>query len=449
LPGDRGPAAETPAEDRAAAAAAESGSKPGLERPPRAAAELAVITDKPDDVVRRIATAGEIGRRLDVRHCGGACDALKKLMSDEDAFEIEVRKTEDLLLPPKDTLDTVAAGLTPNERASLHDRKTAVTIRTQGNITPEQLPARTAFAVSSVLAEALDGYVYDEVSRRIETAEEATAHVITAPLGAPVFARKHIVVQLYRQDDGTARLLSLGMMRFGSPDLSIRGANMAAGPMLAEVLNAAARQIAHGKSESPVTVTLEDIAQVVGKKAAELSTNPAAARPAVLDVVTPERIEGDPDNEMGELVPPGGATRESWDAVVAGLFGVPPSMNAPSDDKELGDVAKKARRELPTVIKRFEAGEGDLFVKGPFPIPPDSRVDGGAATELLWIAAASCTTQVCTGVLSNEPTYATNIALGKTTSVRLDEATDWMIQHRDGGTVGGESIKVLKARASK
>ncbi|MDF2698173.1 MAG: hypothetical protein K0S65_6556 [Labilithrix sp.] len=256
-------------------------------------------------------------------------------------------------------------------------------------------------------------------------------------------------MQLYRQDDGTVRLLSLGMIRFGSPDITLRGANMSAGPALAHVLNAAAAKIAHGASAAAITVTLDDIARLVGKKPAALSSNPSDARPVTLEIATPERVEGDPDNEMVELTPSDGATPEAWDAIVASLFGMPSSISAPVDDKELADVAKKAQRELPAAIQRFEAGEGELFLKGPFPIPPESRVDGGATTEMLWIAVASCDARQCTGTLSNEPTYATNIALGKTTSVKRAEAADWVIQRHDGGLAGGESIKVLKARSAK
>jgi uncharacterized protein YegJ (DUF2314 family) len=437
----------------AATTSSEGGARGRLERPPRASAEFAVITDRPGDVVRAIATASEIGKHLDVRHCGASCDAIKKFMSDADAFEIDIAKTEDLLLPPKDTLDTVAVGLTPTQRESVHGRPTAVVIRTQGDIALEQMPARAAFAAASVLAEQLDGFVYDEVSRRIETAAEFGSHTVTAKLGEPAFARKHIVIQLYRQDDGTARLLTLGMARFGSPDLSIRGANMSSGPLLAEVINAAAARIAHGKNDATIAVTLDDVARIVGKKPSDLNANPGAARPVLLDIAEPERTEGDPDNEMADLIPrvdgARGSSREAWDAVVTSLFGMAPSVTAPIDDKELAEVAKKAQRDLPAAIRRFEAGEGELFVKGPFAIPDESRVDGGAASEMLWIEAASCDARMCTGVLSNEPSYATNIALGKTTSVKRSETVDWMIHQRDGGTVGGESMKVLRSRAAR
>lgn len=457
LPGDRpagfvadsadGDTADAMLDPRAQASNATS-----IDRPSRASAEFAVITDRPDDVVRALATVTEIGKRLDVRHCGGACSAVKKFMADEDGFELDVVQTDDLILPPKDTLDTVAAGLSPSERESVHGRKTAVTIRAQGSsLGPEQLPARAAFAAAGALAEAVDGFVYDEVSRRIETAHEFVSHSVVAPLGTPAFAPRHIVVQFYRQEDGSARLLTLGMARFGSPDISIRGANMSSGPLLSGVINAVASSLARGKSDRPVTVKLEDIAHVLGKKPSELGASSEAHgdREVNLDVAEPERIEGDPDNEMIELVPKGGASRENWDVVVTNLFGAPPSVGTAVDDRELANVATKARSELPSVIKRFEAGGGELFIKGPFPIPPESRVDGGASTELLWISVASCDAKLCLGILSNEPSYATNFAAGKTTSVARAETVDWLLQQRDGGTAGGESIKVLKRRAKK
>lgn len=455
LPGDR-PASVA---DEAGAGAEEPNTSPregegkvkdrAWERPAKASAEFAVVTDRPEEVVRKLATGPEIASRLEAAHCGNACDAVRKFMSEEDGFEIDITKTDDVILPPSDTMDTVAAGLTPNEREKVQAYPTSVVIRTTGNATPEALPARTAFAAAAVLADVLDGFVYDEVSRRIETAHDFASHTITAKLGEPAFARRQIVVQLYRQDDGTARVLTLGMARYGSPDISLRGANMSSGPILAEVVNTAASQLAHGKNDATLTITLDDVARVVGKNPAELNPTPGNARPVELDVVTPERIDGDPDNELAELVPRGGSTRENWDAVVSNLFGGPPSMGVFVDDKELAELAKRARRDLPAAIKRFQNGEGELFVKGPFPIPPESRVDGGASTEHLWIAASSCDDHRCTGILSNDPTYATNLAAGKTTSIERADAVDWVIHQRDGGTLGGESIKVLRARTRK
>jgi uncharacterized protein YegJ (DUF2314 family) len=418
-----------------------------LERLAEATAELAVLTDRPEVEVAAVASAEAIAKRLDTRHCGATCDALRTVMADHDHFEVEMMKSEDYILPPKDSYETMAPGLTPAERASIPGRASVVVIRTRGSSTIDQLPARLAFAATSAVAEALSGLVYDEVVRRIETPEQLAQRVITVPLGQNVFTPRHISVQLYRQEDGTARLLTLGMVRFGSPDFTMRGSSMEAGPSLANVMNAAASWAASARTELPVVVTLADVARVSGHPPEDLARDPKAARPVRLDALDTERTEGDPENEMLELVPHGGATRAAWDGVVTELFGELPKVVFAAFDKELDAIAVRARKDLPAAVKRFEAGEGTLYVKGPFPIPEASRIDGGGKDEWMWIEVSSCNPKGCSGVLSNTPGYATNLAAGKSVSVAREKTADWLMRMKDGGTAGGESIKALQKRA--
>ncbi|MDB4937969.1 MAG: hypothetical protein JWP87_4941 [Labilithrix sp.] len=426
----------------------ESGKPSGtLERLPEASAELAVLTDKPEVEVAAVASAEAIAKMLDTRHCGATCDALRKVMTDRDRFEVEMTKSEDYILPAKDSYETIAAGLTHAERASITTRGSTVVIRTRGSSTIDQLPARLAFAATYAVAEALSGLVYDEVVRRIETPEQLAQRVITVPLGQNVFTPRHISVQLYRQEDGTARLLTLGMVRFGSPDFTMRGSSMEAGPPLANVLNAAASWAASAKTELPVVVTLADVARVSAHAPEDLAKDPNASSPIRLDALDTERIEGDPENEMLELVPHAGATRAAWDSVVAELFGATPKVVFATFDKELEAIAVRARKDLPGAVKRFEAGEGALFVKGPFPIPEASRFDGGAKDEWMWIDVSACDAKGCNGTLSSSPGYATNLSAGKPVAVEKSKTADWLLKLKDGGTTGGESIKALQRRA--
>lgn len=417
--------------------------KGALERPLRASLELTIVTARSEDDARQVATVAEIARRLGPRQCGNACDAVRKLLGDEDAFELDVAHADDLLLPGKETWDTTASSLRPEERAKLPAQTTAITVRTNAPFSREHGAARAGFAVTALLAETLDGFVYDETARRILRWQDSP--VITTPLDAPAFDPRAIVVQLHRQDDGTARALTLGMMRFGCPDLALEGANMGAAPRLATVLNAVASKLAEGEDRTPITVTLADVARTLGKKPGELNGSP---RPVELDVIAPERAEGDPDNEIAELVPSEGNSREAWDTIVASLFGVPASVTNDAEDRELGEVAGRAKKDLPKAIARFETAGGELFVKGPFVIPPDARLDGGPTTELLWVDVAACDPKLCTGVLANDPTWPSNLASAKTTSVERAHVADWLLRERDGGTTGGESLRVLRARSS-
>jgi uncharacterized protein YegJ (DUF2314 family) len=150
---------------------------------------------------------------------------------------------------------------------------------------------------------------------------------------------------------------------------------------------------------------------------------------------------------MVELVPRGGATREAWAGAAAELFGEAPKVVFATFDKELDAIAVRARKELPGAVKRFEQGEGALYVKGPFPIPEASRIDSGASDEWMWIEVSSCDAKGCAGALSNTPGYATNLAAGRPVRVSREKTADWMLRLKDGGTAGGESIRALQQRA--
>lgn len=417
-----------------------------LARLPGALSELAVLTDKPAPEIAKIANRESIAKLLDTRHCGATCDALRKVITSHEQFEIEVMKAADYILPAKDSYEAIGAGLTPAERASITQRPSVVVIRTRGAATIDQLPARTSFAATAAVAEQLSGLVYDEIVRRIESLSQFQERVITTPLGQNVFAPQHISVQLYRQDDGTARLLTLGMARFGSPDFTMRGSSMELGPKLANVMNVAASRAAGVRAELPLVVTLADVARVSSRSLEEHALDPKAATPVRLEATGAERAAGDPENEMLELVPEGGATREAWARVATELFGESPKVVFASFDKELESIAVRARKKLPAVVRRFQAGEGALFVKGPFPIPAASRVDGGAADEWMWVEVSTCDASSCSGLLSNTPGYATNLAAGKPVRVSRARTADWLFRLRDGGTEGGESIRVLQQR---
>jgi uncharacterized protein YegJ (DUF2314 family) len=296
------------------------------------------------------------------------------------------------------------------------------------------------------VAEALSGLVYDEVVRRIETSTQFAQHTVTVPLGKNVFSPRQIMVQVYRQEDGTARLLTLGMVRFGSPDFTMRGASMELGPSLANVMNVIASSAAAARTELP-TVTLADVARVSARTPEALTKDPKASSPVQLTTTDAERIEGDPDNQMLELVPLGGATREAWASAMTDLFGETPRVVFAANDPELDAIAAHARRDLPGAVKRFESGDGTLYVKGPFPIPAESRLDGGASEEWMWIQVSSCDAKRCAGVLSNTPGYATNLAAGNAVSVEREKTADWVLRLPDGGTAGGQSIKALQKRA--
>ena len=410
--------------------------------PVEATCELAILSDKPEAELRKI----DASKLIDAKWCGAGCGAVRDLVADKDHFDLDVTKAEDYMLPPKESFDTIASGLTTSERDQIEKKTWLLVVKARGKADSAQVVARTCFAITAAIADE-HSFIYDETARRIETPAQLRDKIITGKIGTPVFAPKHITVQIYKHDDGNARVVTHGLSRFGAPDLVAHGVSMTQGGAVANVLNAAAGKAAMLETVLPMTITLADVARVTGKPIEALVKNPLESKPIVLEGNEPERTEGDPD-DMVELVPPGGSNPESWDAAIAGLFGERPQIVGSAMDAELEQIATKARAELPKVIDRWKGGEGTLYLKGPFTIPSkDPTKDPG--TEWMWVEMTSCDKEACSGTLSNTPGYATNLAAGKTTLVYRDKAVDYLLKLRDGTESGGASIRALEARSKK
>lgn len=401
-------------------------------RRPLARSEYAILVRPSaaelDDALDR----AKLAARLDVPECGGACDVVRAFVKDSVGFTLERQPTDDYILPPEDTWDVVARTLSASERASLHERTVALVVHareTGGDAAPKHVVARAALAAASVLATTWDGIVYDETLRRFESAESLAGRAIRAPLGAPAFTPAHIVLQSF-EEDGHVRLLTLGMNRFGAPDVTMRGLTSRSADAAANLLNATAARFAAGVSSLPVTVTPNDLGEVSGFV-------PRGGSSIDLDGFVPARVAGDPDNLLIELVPPGGPGPGQWDRALAVLT-AEADVQTRGDDPKLAAIAKAARESLPRARAEAARDAGTLFVKGPFPY------DGGQ--EFMWIKARRCDAHGCVGVMTNEPSYATWLHENDDAGVQTEEVVDWLLVLPDGGDVGGASIEELEGR---
>lgn len=320
LPKDAPPPSEGPADATEAdvdARAAEITPRDRIPSPGQAAIELGVIVDED---ARKLATIEQASRLLTPKVCGAACPRVSTFVRDATRFELATMSTADWGLPDREGRRAMGPTLTPAELASLDARPLVLVVRAHGEGAPDHLPARAAYAVAAALAEATSGIVYDEVVRRIEGPKAFAAHVITAPLGADVLRADHFTVQLYPQGDAGHRLVSLGLGHFGCPDLVMQGLSEAAGPTAASALDGIAGQLARGARTSPVEIGAEDVSRVVGRPSAELVSSGGAGRVA-FTLVEAQRVAGDPDNTIVEVVPPGGATPEAHAGAIRRLFG--------------------------------------------------------------------------------------------------------------------------------
>jgi hypothetical protein len=261
---------------------------PPLRRPPTAVAELALLSERPELELDRWRDPANVARLIGPRWCGeaAACDAVRATLEDTERTHIDVMSAWAFRLERIEVAE-VAGGLSTKERRRLEGLVRAagsdggrpanvLIVNVTGPAFPEQLPARTAFAVAGALAERLDAMVYDELVDRVESARGFSAHAITSSLASSAFRRDSIDVQEMKRDDGSARLLTVGLARFGVPDVDVREAGESSLMVLRELLFEIAQALVEGE---PVPIGLVNI--------------------------DPEN--GDPNDFMARVVPPSGA----------------------------------------------------------------------------------------------------------------------------------------------
>jgi hypothetical protein len=387
--------------------------------PASALVELAVITDRTEEELSPMLDPKALGKLLEARHCGEACAQIKTYLEDEEHFDTEVVRAEDWTLPPEDSMPTVARGLSAEERMLARKWQNVVVVRAHGHAGMEQWPARAGFAVTAALAEQLKGFVYDEVLRRIETANTFASHAITEPLGKGAFRVDRIVVHAYTAKDGNHRLVTHGLARFGSADLELRHPSAAESARLGLLLNAAAERMAQGSAGTSLRISPQDLArQAAGAR--RVQSDAGASVEFELGAAT--REEGDPHDALGRLVPARGATMES---AIGALFGTASlTKELAAGDPELEQRRKAAQAGLAAALAERKGG-AEVFLQSSF---------GGAntTTELLWSRVTQCGESSCAGTLLSSPAARTDLTAGAQVQVQLRDVTDFTVRRADG-----------------
>ena len=125
---------------------------------------------------------------------------------------------------------------------------------------------------------------------------------------------------------------------------------------------------------------------------------------------------------------------------------------AQQDDKMEGAYLKAQQtfkyfwRELYWEYRRIIPAQDLAIVKIPFKQKVDELED--PIVEHMWINEINFDGEKINGVLMNAPNELTNIAIGDSVSVALNEISDWMLAIQ-GKTYGGYTIQVLRSNMSE
>lgn len=316
---------------------------------------------------------------------------------------------------------------------------------------------RTACELMLDYARKSGGLLWDEETREVFGPDEWAKRRVDSwqtPGDVPRVER-HINIHFYQPEGKELpRAITLGMVKFGCPDVVVNDLARQHSSSVGGVINLACQTMVErgGPSKIPGTidVNVDRLAHKQYVQSLKKTYLDKATGRGTLTIASAAHEDGDPRNELIELTfenAPGLSVHERRIAFIAGLFGSHDEI-APVADNDPAMLAAraKARAQLPLKRVEFQAGlkTGEhMIVKAPFQTP-----DG--AQEYMWVEVTAWTKDgKITGILSNDPANVPNLKSGAVVTVREPDVFDYILYRADGTTEGGETTKVLQSRSAK
>ena len=348
--------------------------------------------------------------------------------------------------PEPDSFPYVTVDLDPSQGAAMARAERVFILHFEAEKALLLRANRVANGLTHRLAELTDGLPWDEESRLLYSRAAWRERRVDSWRGDVPDVRGHVNMHAYRNPE-LVRIITLGMRKFGLPDLVIAqtpsGGSRAAG----NAINACAQRLLEGQAleGDRFELVLSEIRHELMR--AEALENPLAGATgrARLRLVDTEAEAGDPRNRLLALEFPEGEGEgplEKQAAALAALFGADNSVvGRRAGDEALAAASKRARAAFFAKTAQFRKGlqaNERLVVKVPFAI--------GDETEYMWVEVVGWQTASLDGVLMNDSHFDETLRVGRRLSVDLMDVYDYIHYQPDGTVDGNETGKVLRGR---
>lgn len=346
--------------------------------------------------------------------------------------------------PDEDSLEYFGRGLSPADERAIVESRAVTVLAFIGPAPRAHQDYSKALSMLRELARELGGYVWDEETRNIFTEkgfEERAAGFVN---GVPTVSR-HTTLHLYR-DGQLIRIVSLGMVKFGLPDIAVEEVGGASSNSMATLVNVICQTLVERPElaeDGVVHLSLDGLGNADAKRSfsSNLLDNARRELDVTLVPVAPE--EGDADNRLLELVFPGDERerQQRHQSALSTFFGSSDRITRVEHDQKLLRASERAKKKAFALRARFSKGpplNEMLLVKAPFATPSGGR-------EWMWVEVVTWKGDVIHGILENDPFDVPTLKAGARIDVRADEIFDYIWTKADGTTEGNETGAILEA----
>ena len=366
----------------------------------------------------------------------------------KDAFvtaKLSNQAQKDYTPPTARMIQYFGRGLTADQAQRLQQSNTAL-------ILDFAHPTKLAFIalhdeeqVVEKVARETGGLIWDQETREIFTPDAWRDRRLNSWADGVPEISKHIVIHAYNGDQ-LVREITLGMAKFGLPDIVVNDFPWAFNDAVGNLIDVFAQKMIEGAAinkSGKFDLDLHSIKNQNARNAQLDFMKPNASAIAKLTLINGKWEKGDPENRLIEIDPgqyPGPDRYAQLDAMLSQMFGTEDSVKYVKHDKELLDASEAAKAKLPQLQKAFKAGLKPaeyILVNAPF-----KTKTGG--NEWMWIEVTRWDGDSIEGLLEGEPDQVLGLKAGQMVKVSQSDVFDYLHHYPNGQIEGNETSKIIE-----
>ena len=356
----------------------------------------------------------------------------------------------DYAVPAPEDLPFHSRGITPAEADSIQSCSQALRLRFRHPSSQALRGLQTANRLAQRLAEETNGFPWDEETRQVFSLATWKRDRLDSWSGDFPDAPNHFTIHAYQNGDHI-RAITLGLRKFGLPDVVIEQFSWADNQPMGILMNCFAQAMVEGATfENPDAFEL-NLAQLKSASIREQNLNALkeGGQGRVLIALKEASWDpGDPPNRLIEITADhheGPDLFARQNAMLQEMFGVEAGVNFIEHTDALEAASKQARARLPELKAAFEAGlePGDtLLVKAPFETAAGGR-------EWMWIEVQRWDNERITGSLRSSPQHIEGLQAGQRVSVMTADVFDYLRRTLDGKVEGNETGRIIETLSNQ
>lgn len=352
-------------------------------------------------------------------------------------------------VPKPEAFELFALGLEPVDRDRILASKRTIFLNFSYPERDVQSSLHTISKFIGAITKDVPAAIWDDETRQILSGSEWRKKRIDSWIGGQINVGEHITMHAYR-DPQLVRTVTLGLRKFGLPDLVLEGIPWELSRPAGNTINYCAQTLLeNGFPEKHVFIlNLGKIRhRIVREKALENQLEGAIGVVGVgLFDSKPEK--GDPDNRQFRIdFPEMEATDASERAArgLAALYGSEKTLlYARHNDEELVAARDRARKIFFSKKELFRAG-----------LKPNERLavkygfTDGKNTEYMWLEVYGWDGDKLSGIVSDDSYNIEGVKAGQKVTIPVGDIYDYLHYHADGAVEGNETGKILESREKK